>query len=264
MFVDSHCHLDFPELRKDLPRFLDEMQAHQVTHALCVAVSLNGLPGVLEVASSTPNLFASVGIHPDYEDVEEASVEQLVSLAAHPKVVAIGETGLDYYRLQGDLEWQRARFRTHIRAAKEVKKPLIIHTRSAAEDTMCILKEEGANAVGGVMHCFTESWDIAQQAMDLGFLISFSGIVTFKNAVALKEVAQRVPLHSMLIETDSPYLAPVPFRGKLNHPALVRYVAEEIARLRETSVDAIGQATSTNFFERFLAPPHRAEFSSMQ
>jgi TatD DNase family protein len=264
MFVDSHCHLDFPELRASLARYLDEMQAHQVTHALCVAVTLQGLPGVLEVASSTPQLFASVGIHPDYEDVQEASVQDLVELAAHPKVVAIGETGLDYYRLEGDLDWQRARFRTHIRAAKEVKKPLIIHTRSAAEDTIRILKEEGADAVGGVMHCFTESWDVAQQAMDLGFLISFSGIVTFKNALALKEVAQRVPLSAMLIETDSPYLAPVPLRGKINHPALVRYVAEEIARLRDCSTEEIGQATSANFFERFLAPPHRAELSSMQ
>jgi TatD DNase family protein len=264
MFVDSHCHLDFPELREDLPRYLDAMQENQVTHALCVAVTLQGLPGVLEVASSRPHLFASVGIHPDYEDVEEASVPDLISLAAHPKVVAIGETGLDYYRLQGDLEWQRDRFRTHIRAAKELNKPLIIHTRSAAEDTIRILKEEGAQSVGGVMHCFTESWDVAQQAMDLGFLISFSGIVTFKNALALKEVAQRIPLDAMLIETDSPYLAPVPLRGKLNHPALVRFVAEEIARLRETSVEEIGQATTSNFFERFLAPPHRAEFSSMQ
>lgn len=261
MFVDSHCHLDFPELKESLPHYLEEMQAHQVTHALCVAVTLKGLPGVLEVASSTPHLFASVGIHPDYEEVEEASVQELVSLANHPKVVAIGETGLDYYRLQGDLEWQRERFRTHIRAAKEVKKPLIIHTRSAAQDTIRILKEEGAQAVGGVMHCFTESWDVAQQAMDLGFLISFSGIVTFKNAVELKEVARLISLDSMLIETDSPYLAPVPFRGKINHPALVRFVAEEIARLRDTSVEDIGRATSTNFFERFLAPPHRAELS---
>jgi TatD DNase family protein len=264
MFVDSHCHLDFPELREDLPQYLDAMKSHQVSHALCVAVTLKGLPGVLEVASSSPNLFASVGIHPDYEDVEEASVQDLVKLASHPKVVAIGETGLDYYRLQGDLEWQRDRFRTHIRAAKEIKKPLIIHTRSAAEDTIRILKEEHADTVGGVMHCFTETWDVALQAMDMGFLISFSGIVTFKNALSLKDVAQRIPLDAMLIETDSPYLAPVPLRGKLNHPALVRFVAEEIARLRETSVEEIGHATSTNFFERFLAPPHRADLSSMQ
>lgn len=259
MFVDSHCHLDFPELREGLPVLLEQMQEHQVTHALCVAVTLQGLPGVLEVASSSPHLFASVGIHPDYEDVEEATVQELVALADHPKVVAIGETGLDYYRLEGDLEWQRERFRTHIRAAKEVGKPLIIHTRSAAEDTIRILQEEDAKAVGGVMHCFTESWEVAQQAMDLGFLISFSGIVTFKNALALKEVAQKIPMDAMLIETDSPYLAPVPFRGKSNHPALVKYVAEEIARLRQVSVEEIGHATTHNFFGRFLAPAHRAE-----
>jgi len=264
MFVDSHCHLDFPELREGLPGLLEQMQEHQVTHALCVAVTLQGLPGVLEVASSSPHLFASVGIHPDYEDVEEATVPQLVALADHPKVVAIGETGLDYYRLEGDLEWQRERFRTHIRAAKEVGKPLIIHTRSAAEDTIRILQEEDAKTVGGVMHCFTESWEVAQQAMDLGFLISFSGIVTFKNALALKEVAQKIPMDAMLIETDSPYLAPVPFRGKSNHPALVRYVAEEIARLREVSVEEIGRATTHNFFGRFLAPANRAEVTWLQ
>lgn len=254
MFVDSHCHLDFPELRADLAACLQRMADNQVSHALCVAVTLPGLPGVLEVAGSAPNLFASVGVHPDYEDVQEASVEQLVALADHPKVVAIGETGLDYFRLTGDLEWQRERFRTHIRAAREVRKPLIIHTRSAAEDTLRILREEGASAVGGVMHCFTESWEVAEQAMDLGFLISFSGIVTFKNATALKEVARRVPIDRMLIETDSPYLAPVPFRGKTNQPALVRHVAEEIARLREVDLALIGEATTRNFFERFLGP----------
>jgi TatD DNase family protein len=253
MFVDSHCHLDFPELRDALPDRLQAMAEHQVTHALCVAVTLTGLPGVLEVASSAPNLFASVGIHPDYEDVVEASVDQLVELARHPKVVAIGETGLDYYRLTGDLDWQRERFRTHIRAARIARKPLIIHTRSAAEDTLRILREEGAADVGGVMHCFTESWEVAQQAIDLGFLISFSGIVTFKNAHALKDVARRISLDHMLIETDSPYLAPAPFRGKTNHPALVSYVAEEIARLREVPVAEIGAATTRNFFEHFIA-----------
>ena len=254
MYVDSHCHLDFPELRETLPDLLAQMEAARVSHALCVAVTLPGLPGVLEVASSAPNLFASVGVHPDYEDVDEPDVERLVSLAQHPKVVAIGETGLDYYRLTGDLEWQRTRFRTHIRAAREARKPLIIHTRSAAEDTLRILREEGAEDVGGVMHCFTESWEVAQQAMDLGFLISFSGIVTFRNATALKDVAQRVPLDAMLIETDSPFLAPVPFRGKTNHPALVCHVAEEIARLRDTDAEHIGAATTRNFFERFIAP----------
>jgi TatD DNase family protein len=254
MYVDSHCHLDFPELRETLPDLLQQMAAHSVSHALCVAVTLQGLPGVLEVASSAPNLFASVGIHPDYEDVNEATADELVALAEHPKVVAIGETGLDYYRLTGDLEWQRQRFRTHIRAARMARKPLIIHTRAAAEDTLRILREEGAQDVGGVMHCFTESWEVAEQAIDLGFLISFSGIVTFKSAVALKEVARRVPTDAMLIETDSPYLAPVPFRGKTNQPAWVKHVAEEIARLRDVAPDAIGTATTRNFFERFIAP----------
>ncbi|MDE3010298.1 MAG: TatD family hydrolase [Pseudomonadota bacterium] len=253
MFVDSHCHLDFPELRENLASCLQAMADHQVSHALCVAVTLPGLPGVLEVAASAPNLFASVGVHPDYEDVVEPDVDQLLQLAEHPKVVAIGETGLDYYRLQGDLEWQRERFRVHIRAARAARKPLIIHTRSAAEDTLRILREEGAEAVGGVMHCFTESWETAQQAMDMGFLISFSGIVTFRNAVTLKDVARRVPLDRMLIETDSPYLAPVPHRGKTNQPGWVRHVAEEIAKLREVDVAEIGQATTRNFFERFLA-----------
>lgn len=253
MFVDSHCHLDFPELRQDLAACLQTMADNQVSHALCVAVTLPGLPGVLEVAASAPNLFASVGVHPDYEDVVEPDVDQLLRLAEHPKVVAIGETGLDYYRLQGDLEWQRERFRVHIRAARAARKPLIIHTRSAAEDTLRILREEGAEAVGGVMHCFTESWETAQQAMDMGFLISFSGIVTFRNAVNLKDVARRVPLDSMLIETDSPYLAPVPYRGKTNQPGWVRHVAEEIGKLREVDVAEIGQATTRNFFERFLA-----------
>ena len=255
MFVDSHCHLDFPELRDTLPERLAAMKEAQVSHALCVAVTLPDLPNVLAVASSADNLFASVGIHPDYEDVQEASVDELVQLAQHPKVVAIGETGLDYFRLQGDLEWQRARFRTHIRAARACGKPLIIHTRSAAEDTLRILREEGADQVGGVMHCFTESWEVAQQAIELGFLISFSGIVTFKNATALKDVACRVPLDAMLIETDSPYLAPVPFRGKTNHPALVRHVAAEIALLRDITLEAVGLATTRNFFERFLHQP---------
>ena len=254
MFVDSHCHLDFPELRDALGERLQAMTDNQVTHALCVSVTLPALPDVLEVAASSPMLFASVGVHPDYEDVREPEVEELVDLARHPKVVAIGETGLDYYRLTGNLDWQRERFRVHIRAARIARKPLIIHTRSAAEDTLRILREEGAEDVGGVMHCFTESWEVAQQAMDLGFLISFSGIVTFKNARDLKDIAKRVPLDCMLIETDSPYLAPAPFRGKLNHPALVRHVAEEIARLREVPLEAIGVATTRNFFERFIAP----------
>lgn len=251
MFIDSHCHLDFPELAPQLPELLAHMATNQVTHALCVSVDLPDFPKVRALAEQHGNLFASVGVHPDYQDTPEPSVEQLVSLADHPRVVAIGETGLDYFRLTGDLEWQRERFRTHIRAARAAGKPLIIHTREAAEDTLRIMREEGAQTVGGVMHCFTESWEVAQQAMELGFYISFSGIVTFKKAQALKEVAQKIPIERMLIETDSPYLAPVPFRGKQNEPALVKYVAEEIARLRSDSVENIGQATSRNFFNLF-------------
>ncbi len=255
MFVDSHCHLDFPQLRDLLPERLQAMREHQVTHALCVAVKLPALDQVLAVADSAPNLFASVGVHPDYESEREAQVDELIALAQHPKIVAIGETGLDYYRLSGDLDWQRRRFRVHIRAARAAGLPLIVHTRSAGEDTLAILREEAAHTVGGVIHCFTETWEFAQQAMDLGFLISFSGIVTFKSATALQDVARRVPLDRMLIETDSPYLAPVPFRGRTNHPALVSYVAREIARLREMEVAAVGAATTRNFFERFIRRP---------
>jgi len=254
MFVDSHCHIDFPELATQLPAVLDAMAKERVTHALCIGVNLSDLPGVLQIAGQHSNIYASVGVHPDYEDTPEPSVEGLCELARRPKVVAIGETGLDYYRLSGDLEWQRARFRTHIRAARACGKPLVIHTRSAAADTLAIMREERAGDVGGVMHCFTETWDVAQAALALGFHISFSGIVTFKNAKDLKDVAQRVPLERMLIETDSPYLAPVPFRGKLNQPAYVRYVADEIARLRGLRVDEVARATSSNFFDLFGVP----------
>ena len=251
MFVDSHCHIDFPELASQLPSVLSAMVKEGVTHALCIGVNLPDLPGVLRIAAEHANIYASVGVHPDYEDTPEPSVDVLCDLAQEPKVVAIGETGLDYYRLSGDLAWQRARFRTHIRAARECDKPLVIHTRSAAADTLAIMREERAGEAGGVMHCFTESWDVAQAALELGFHISFSGIVTFKNARELKDVALRVPLERMLIETDSPYLAPVPFRGKLNQPAYVRHVAEEIARLRGLSVADIAKATSANFFKLF-------------
>jgi TatD DNase family protein len=233
---------------------MEDMQAHDVSHALCVCVTLEDFPQVRALAESHDNLFASVGTHPDYEHhvVTQAA---LVALASHPKVVAIGETGLDYYRLEGDLEWQRERFRTHIRAAREAGKPLIIHTRSAAADTIRIMREEQASEVGGVMHCFTEAWETAVEAMALGFHISFSGIVTFKNAVALKEVARRVPLDRLLVETDSPYLAPVPYRGKVNRPGWVRHVAEEVARLREAPFEEIAEATTANFFRLFRAAP---------
>lgn len=251
MFVDSHCHLDFPELAAQTEEVLARMAANGVTHALCVGVNLPDFPRVKTLAEAHPNLFASVGVHPDYTDTAEPSVAELVALANHPRVVAIGETGLDYFRLKGDLEWQRERFRTHIRAAREAGKPLIIHSREAAADTLRLLREEKADEVGGVMHCFTESWEVAEAAMELGFYISFSGIVTFKNAEALREVARRVPLERMLIETDSPYLAPVPLRGKTNEPAYVRHVAEEIARVKGIDVAEVGRATSGNFFKLF-------------
>ena len=251
MFIDSHCHLDFPELAENLPHLLANMAANQVTHALCVSVDLPDFPRVRALAEAHSNLFASVGVHPDYLDTPEPSVTELVKLADHPRIVAIGETGLDYFRLTGDLEWQRERFRTHIRAARETGKPLIIHTREAAADTLRIMQEERAGEAGGVMHCFTESWEVAQQALDLGFYISFSGIVTFKKALALKDVAKRVPLDRMLIETDAPYLAPSPNRGKTNEPAWVKHVAEEIAALRGILVEEIGRATSRNYFKLF-------------
>lgn len=251
MLVDSHCHLDFPDLAGKLDEVLAAMAANGVTHALCVGVNLEQLPAVLDLAEKHANLFASVGVHPDYEEVEEPSVERLVELARHPKVVAIGETGLDYFRIQGQPEWQKERFRNHIRAARACGKPLVVHTREAAADTLAILAEEGAKEAGGVMHCFTESWEVAQGALDLGFYISFSGIITFRSAEALREVARQVPLERMLVETDSPYLAPVPHRGKTNQPAYVRHVAEEVARLHGVSVEEVGRVTSENFFRLF-------------
>ena len=255
MFVDSHCHLDFPELRGELPRVLDAMRDNAVTHALCIAVEMDAWDAVHEVARSAPNLYASVGVHPDYADAKEPTEALLVARSRDPRIVAIGETGLDYYRQTGDLGWQRDRFRTHIRAARTAARPLVIHTRAAAADTLAIMRDERASEAGGVMHCFTETWDVAQAALELGFHISFSGIVTFKNAVELKDVARRVPLDRMLIETDSPYLAPVPHRGQRNEPAYVRHVAEEIARLRGVPVETIADATSANFFRLFGVAP---------
>jgi TatD DNase family protein len=251
MFIDSHCHLDFPELAGRLPEVFTRMRDNQVTHALCVSVNMSDFPNVLALAEAHEHLYASVGVHPDYPDVVEPTVEELVRWAAHPKIVAIGETGLDYYRLTGDLEWQRQRFRNHIQAARLARKPLIIHTRSAADDTLRVMREERADEAGGVMHCFTESWEVAEAALNMGFYISFSGIVTFKNAKALKAVAQKVPLERMLIETDSPYLAPVPFRGKTNEPGFVKHVAEEIAVLRGSTLEQIAQQTTENFMKLF-------------
>ena len=255
MLVDSHCHLDFPDLADRLPEVLQRMQDNQVDLAVCIGVNLEDFPKVLALAEAQANLFATVGVHPEYTDVEEPSEERLVALAAHPKVIAIGETGLDYYWQKDKPEWQRARFRTHIRAAKACGKPLVVHTRDSAADTLRLLQEEGADVVGGVMHCFTESWEIATQALDLGFYLSFSGIVTFKNAAIVKEVAQKCPLDRMLVETDAPYLAPVPYRGKQNQPAYVRHVAEEVARLRDLAFEEVAQATTDNFHRLFKIPP---------
>ncbi len=252
MLIDSHCHLDFPELAEIQNEVLANLRHSGVSHALCVGVTLENFPNILWLSEQHSNLYASVGLHPDHEQENEPTEDTLIELAQHPKVVAIGETGLDYFHMKGELEWQRTRFRTHIRAARKCGKPLIVHCRDAAQDTLRILAEEKASEVCGVMHCFTESLEVAQAAMEMGFYISFSGIVTFKSATALKEVARSIPLERMLIETDSPYLAPVPYRGKLNQPAYVKYVAEEIARLRGVSLEEVGRATSENFRRLFL------------
>jgi TatD DNase family protein len=260
MFTDSHCHLSFPQLLEKLPQIREAMSAAQVDRALCVCTTLEEFEDVHALATGYDNFWSSVGVHPDNEGVQEPTLDDLVKRSALPKVVAIGETGLDYYRLGersiADMEWQRERFRTHIRAARQVGKPLIIHTRSASDDTLAILKEEGEGAstagrAGGVFHCFTESQAVARAALDLGFYISFSGILTFKTAADLREVASFVPLDRMLIETDSPYLAPVPYRGKTNNPSYVPYVAKQIAELKQISVETVAEATSRNFEQLF-------------
>lgn len=251
MLVDSHCHLDFEDLSGRLPDVLARMKANGVGAAVCIAVNLEDLPRVLALAESDDRLFASVGVHPEYSDAQEPTEDRLVVLAAHPKVIAIGETGLDYYWHKDAPEWQRDRFRAHIRAARRCALPLVIHTRDAAADTLRLMAEEGAGEAGGVMHCFTESWEVASVALDLGFHISFSGIVTFKNALQIKEVARKVPADRLLIETDAPYLAPVPYRGKTNEPGFVLHVAEEIARLRGLSVEAVAEITTNNFVRLF-------------
>ncbi len=251
MLVDSHCHLDFPDLAKRMPDVLQRMRDNDVGVAVCIGVNLEDFPNVLALAEGYSQLYATVGVHPEYTDVDEPDEAKLVALAQHSKVIAIGETGLDYYWQKDQPEWQRERFRTHIRAARRCSKPLVVHTRDSAADTLRVLKEEGADAVGGVMHCFTESWDIARLALELGFYLSFSGIVTFKNATIVKDVAQKCPLDRILVETDSPYLAPVPYRGKPNEPAYVRHVAEEIAKLRSISIESVHQATTDNFYTLF-------------
>lgn len=263
MFTDSHCHLSFPDFTEHMDDVRAAMAAAKVDRALCICTTLEEFDAVQGLAAQYDNFWASVGVHPDNEDIEEPTVDRLVALSARPKVVAIGETGLDYYQMEerkggrsvSDMDWQRDRFRTHIRAAQVTRKPLVIHTREASADTIAILKEEGetgsGKAAGGVFHCFTETAEVARAALDLGFYISFSGILTFKKAEDLRQVAAFVPLDRMLIETDSPYLAPVPFRGKTNSPAYVPFVAKQIAEIRQLSIEQIAEVTSNNFEKLF-------------
>lgn len=251
MFVDSHCHIDFGELAAQGDALFERMAGARVSHAVCVGVSLEGAPGILRLAESRANVFATVGVHPENTEGQEADVAGLVELARHPRVVAIGETGLDYYWHKDQPEWQRERFRVHIRAARAAHKPLVIHTRDAAADVLRLMREEDASEVGGVMHCFTETQEVAEAALDLGFHISFSGILTFKNAKQIKDVATAIPLNRILIETDSPYLAPVPYRGKINEPSYVPHVAAEVARLRGISIEEVASATTANFARLF-------------
>ena len=263
MFTDSHCHLNFPELIGNLPQIRQAMAEAQVERALCICTTLEEFEPVHRLACDYDNFWATVGVHPDNEGVREPSLDDLLQRGRLPKVLAIGETGLDYYRLGqrsvADMEWQRQRFRTHIRVARQLSLPLVIHTRSASADTLAILKEEGEEggqgSAGGVFHCFTETMEVARSALELGFYISFSGIVTFKNARDLQEIARWVPLERLLIETDSPYLAPVPHRGKVNNPSYVPLVAQQIAHLRECSLETIAQASSQNFDRLFLRHP---------
>ncbi len=263
MFVDSHCHLTYPELAAQLPQIREAMAAAQVDRALCICTTLEEFDAVHALATGYNNFWATVGVHPDNEGVTEPTLQDLVSLSARPRVVAIGETGLDYYQMDerkggrtvADMEWQRLRFRTHIRAARQVCKPLVIHTRAASADTIAILKEEGEDgsegSAGGVFHCFTETAQVARAALDLGYYISFSGILTFKSAQDLRDVAAFVPLDKLLIETDSPYLAPVPYRGKTNNPSYVPYVARLLAELRNMPLQEIADTTSRNFERLF-------------
>jgi TatD DNase family protein len=257
VFVDSHCHLAFPELSARIDEIRAAMAEAQVDRALCICTTLEEFESVHALATRFDNFWATAGVHPDNEGVREPTLDDLLALAALPRVLAIGETGLDYFRLNGrsvaDMEWQRERFRVHIRAARATNLPLVVHTRNASADTLAILKEEGAEAPGGVFHCFTETDAVARAALDLGFYISFSGILTFKTAAELREVARFVPLDRCLIETDSPYLAPVPYRGKVNSPAYVPFVARQIAELKGLSVDNVAQATTANF-ERLFKP----------
>jgi TatD DNase family protein len=251
MYIDSHCHINFPELNQKIDQVLSNMKDNEISHALCVSVTLDKINEILGLTKKYSNVYASVGVHPDYEDIQEPDIDTLFNYSKNEKVVAIGETGLDYFRLTGDLSWQRDRFRTHIRAAIKSNLPLIIHTRNAQDDTIKIMKEENAKSATGVMHCFTESYEMAKKAIDLGFYISFSGIITFKNAESLRDTVKKIPIENILIETDSPYLAPVPNRGKLNEPANVIYVAEKIAELKGISIEEVAEITTNNFFTLF-------------
>jgi len=254
MLIDSHCHLDRIDLKpyqNDFACFMHEAEVNQIEHLLCIAIDLESYPAMLDLVAGFQQISVTVGVHPNVQACKDPTVDELVALGEPDNVIGIGETGLDYFRSEGDLSWQHQRFRNHISAAKKLKKPLIIHTREAKNDTLRILKEEGAEEVGGVIHCFTEDWEFAQKALDINFFISFSGIVTFKNATAIKEVAKKVPADRFLIETDSPYLAPVPFRGRPNYPTYVRYVAEQIAELRGAPVNKIAELSTKNFYDLF-------------
>jgi TatD DNase family protein len=257
MYVDSHCHLSFPEMKARLPEIRADMAAARVDRALCICTTLEEFEDVHALATTYDNFWCSAGVHPDSEGVREPSVADLLELASRPRVVAIGETGLDYYRLNGrsiaEMAWQRERFRVHIRAAKAAQLPLVIHTRSSSNDTLSVLREEGGAGLSGVFHCFTETMAVARAALDLGFHISFSGILTFKTAQELREVARMVPMDRCLIETDSPYLAPVPFRGRTNSPAYVPWVARQLADLKNVSIDEIAAQTTRNFELLFMS-----------
>jgi len=258
MLIDSHCHLDRIDLepyQNDFGCFMQDVQNSQIEHLLCIAIDLETYPAMLDLVADYAQISVSVGVHPNVQEGKEPSAEELIALGQDGKVIAIGETGLDYLRSTGDLQWQHQRFRNHIHAAKALNKPLIIHTREAKQDTLRILVEEGADAVGGIIHCFTEDWEFAQKALDMNFYISFSGIVTFNNAKDIKDVAKKVPLDRFLVETDSPYLAPAPFRGRPNYPTYVRYVAEHIAELRGYPVSTIAEKSTENFYTLFNSKP---------
>jgi TatD DNase family protein len=254
MLIDSHCHLDRIDLKPyedDFSCFMTAAKANQLEHLLCIAIDLESYPAMLDLVLNFPEISLTVGVHPNVKECKDPSIDELVALGKLNKVVGIGETGLDYFRSEGDLSWQHQRFRNHIRAAKILKKPLIIHTREAKVDTLKILKDEGAEEIGGIIHCFTEDWEFAQKALDLNFYISFSGIITFNNATTIRDVVKKIPSDKFLIETDSPYLAPVPFRGRPNYPLYVRYVAEQIAELRGITVNKVADITTNNFYNLF-------------